>query len=97
MLHTRLTLRRGAVTDLAGACRVGELDETVLGSLILLVLMLVLIRELRIVHLNFLSRASTLEWDDHQVFVFAEDPGLLLCRPGLLRDAVALIVEEPAV
>ena len=60
-------------------------------------LVLLLIRELRIAYLNFLSRGSTLEWDDPQDFVFAEDPGLLLCRPGLLRVAVALIVEEPAV
>ena len=92
MLVTRLTHRRGAVADLAGACRVGQLDETALGRLIQLVL--VLIRQLRIVHLNFLSR-GTLERDDPDVVVFAEDPRLLLCRPGLLRDALALVVEEP--
>ena len=93
MLVTRLTHRRGAVADLAGACRVGQLDETALGRLIQLVL--VLIGQLRIVRLNFLRRGGTLEWDDPDVVVFAEDPGLLLCRPGLLRDALALVVEEP--
>jgi len=94
LLVTRLTHRRGAVADLAGAGRVGQLDETTLGRLIQLVV-LVLIRQLRIVHLNFLSSSGTLERDDPDVVVFAEDPGLLLCRPGLLRDALALVVEEP--
>ena len=58
-------------------------------------LVLLLIRQLRIVYLNFLSSGSTLEWDDPDVIVFAEDPGLLLCRPGLLLDALALAVKEP--
>ena len=60
----------------------------------LLLLQLLLIRQLRIVALlNFLS--STLERHDPDVIVFAEYLGLLLRRPRLLRDALALVVEEP--